>query len=138
MFEFINVIIRNALHKPATRDYPRVARAPFDKQKGHIEIDLPNCIYCGMCSRKCPVGAIEVKRPDKQWSIDRFKCVMCNACVESCPKKCLDMDARPTPPATRKTVDIFRMPTQPDAPAKAAAPAAPRPVPPAQGENHGA
>jgi ech hydrogenase subunit F len=115
MLEFLPVILKNAFHKPATRNYPAVVRAPYDKQKGHIVIDLPSCIYCGMCSRKCPAHAIEVKRADKLWSIDRFRCVMCNACVETCPKKCLTMAGEYTAPAGKKSVDVFQMPSQPAA-----------------------
>jgi ech hydrogenase subunit F len=113
MFDFFPVIMKNAFHKPATRNYPKVSRPPFDRQRGHIEIDLPACIYCGMCSRKCPTGAIEVKRPDKLWSIDRFKCILCNSCVEVCPKKCLSMGSEPMQPASKKSIDVFKMPQAP-------------------------
>jgi ech hydrogenase subunit F len=129
MLEFLSVIMKNAFHRPATRNYPRVSRAPYEKQKGHIDIDLPACIYCGICSKKCPTGAIEVVRGERLWSIDRFKCIQCNACVESCPKKCLSMGSQYTAPAGEKTVEIFQMPK------------GPKPAEPAtagKGENRGA
>jgi len=110
MFEFVPVIIKNALSKPATRNYPTFIRAAYDKQKGHITIDLPSCIYCGMCSRKCPVAAIEVKKQDKSWSIDPFKCIVCNGCVEVCPKKCLYMNSERSPVAEKKSINVFKMP----------------------------
>ena len=113
MFEFLPVIIKNAFRKPATRNYPFVVRPPFEKQKGHIEIDLPACIYCGMCGRKCPTHAIEVKRAEKIWSIDRFKCIMCGACTECCPKKCLSMAGQYSPAARQKSIDVFQMPAAP-------------------------
>lgn len=122
MFEFVPVVIKNIFKGPATRNYPFVKRPEYKQQKGHIRIDLPACIYCGMCSRKCPVNAIEVKRPDKSWSIDRFKCIQCNACVESCPKKCLYMEPQYTAPAGKKTVDLFKMPPAEPAAEKSIAP----------------
>ena len=116
MLEFLPVIIKNAFLKPATRNYPFVVRAPFDKQKGHITIDLPACIFCGMCARKCPTSAIEVARAEKSWSIDRFKCIQCNACVECCPKKCLAMAPQYTAPAGKKSVEHFVIPVEPKVP----------------------
>ncbi len=113
MFEFVPVVIKNALRRPATRNYPKVVRAPYAQQRGHIVIDLPNCIYCGMCARKCPVGAIEVKRPDRQWSIDRFNCIMCGECTRCCPKKCLSMGPEYAPVAGKQTADVFKMPPEP-------------------------
>jgi ech hydrogenase subunit F len=121
MFDFLEVVIKNAFHRPATRNYPKTVREPYPGQKGHIVIDIPKCIYCGMCMRKCPTHAIEVKRADRTWAINRFRCIMCAACTETCPKKCLSMDGHYTPPAQTKSVDIFQ---GPEAPAKPAAPAA--------------
>lgn len=141
MFEFLSVILKNAFQKPATRNYPAEVRAPYEKQKGHIVIDLPGCIYCGMCGRKCPTHAIEVKRADKSWSINRFRCIMCAACAESCPKKCLTMNGQYTAPAGAKTVDVFQMPDDAipkPAPAAKPAPAVGVTESAAKGENKGA
>lgn len=123
MLDFISVIVKNALRRPATRNYPYVKRQPYARQKGHIAIKIEDCIFCGMCRRKCPVTAIEVKRPDKSWAIDRFKCISCSACVENCPKKCLSMAPEPTPVARVKSVDVFR---PAEDPAAQTAPAAPK------------
>ena len=54
----------------------------------------PDCIYCGLCMRKCPMEAITVDRASKSWQIDREKCVWCGICVSGCPKKTLKIDAR--------------------------------------------
>lgn len=115
MFDFITVALKNCFSRPATRNYPKTKRAPFENQRGHIDINLPSCIYCGMCGRKCPIKAISVSRPDKEWSIDRFKCIMCGECVKTCPKKCLSFGSEYTPPAHEKTVDRFKLPEGPSA-----------------------
>jgi ech hydrogenase subunit F len=112
MVDFISVALKNLFSKPATRNYPTVVRKPFADQRGHIDIDLPSCIYCGICSRKCPAKAIVVTKADRQWEIDRFKCVMCNECVASCPKKCLHTGAQYAAPSSKMHSDIFKMPEQ--------------------------
>ena len=47
------------------------------------------CVFCGLCAKNCPEGAITVDRPNKSWTLDKDKCVKCGLCVTKCPKKCL-------------------------------------------------
>ena len=47
----------------------------------HVE---SSCIGCGLCARKCPVQAIELREQRPVWVRD--KCVMCLGCLHRCPK----------------------------------------------------
>lgn len=116
-------ILRNLFSKPATRLYPFEAREYPARTRGHIGIDIEACIHCGICSKKCPTGAITVNRDAKTWSIRRMGCIQCGACTEFCPKKCLSMQTPYTEPNAVKTEDTFVQAPKPAAPAPASAPA---------------
>lgn len=94
MFNMIGNILTNLFSKPATRMYPFEKREAFKDARGHISgVDIDKCIFCGICSKKCPSDAIVVSKADKAWEIDQFKCIICGVCVEVCPKKCVNMEA---------------------------------------------
>ena len=51
--------------------------------------DPDKCVYCTLCAKNCPAGAIEVDRASKSWKLDAESCVGCGSCVSCCPKQCL-------------------------------------------------
>lgn len=113
---FVNtskIMLKSLFSKPSTAMYPIKKREPYAATRGSIENRIPECIFCGICSKKCPTGAITVSKDGKSWEIDRFKCITCGACVGACPKKCLDMKNNYTPPATAKSTDRFIQPQPP-------------------------
>lgn len=42
-----------------------------------------NCIECGTCAEKCPVGAIEPG--NDKYEINPAKCIDCGTCSYVCP-----------------------------------------------------
>lgn len=128
MINFTKTALRNLFSKPVTENYPAVPRTYPERTRGHVVIDIDNCIFCGMCSRKCPTGAITVIRAEKKWSIQRMSCIQCRSCVDNCPKKCLSMGQTYTTPASQKRVDTFVQPPKPEQP-KTAAPTPRQPKP---------
>lgn len=43
-----------------------------------------SCIGCGLCARKCPAEAIEMREGRPAWV--KEKCVLCLGCLHRCPK----------------------------------------------------
>lgn len=125
VFSFSKTVLKNLFSKPVTTAYPLKPREYPDRTRGHVQIDIDQCILCGLCSRKCPADAIKVDRAGGTWSIYRFGCIQCASCVESCPKKCLSMGQAYTDPGPEKHWEIHRKPVAPAAPAKAAEPVKP-------------
>lgn len=79
--------------KPATPAAPSETPAAEIKPRddGKPVSDPSRCVYCTLCAKKCPAGAIEVDRANKTWKLDDEKCVACGTCAEACPKKCIIM-----------------------------------------------
>ena len=98
-----STILKTLGKKPSTRRYPFFKRPAYAGARGKITIDLPACIYCGICMRHCPANAIFVSLKEKVWTMDHFRCVNCKACVELCPKKCLYMESDQALPSRKRT-----------------------------------
>ena len=100
---FGKTIMRNLFNKPVTKMYPIVKKEFAPGTRGGVDIQIDDCIFCGMCNKRCPAQAINVSRENKQWELDQTRCVSCSFCVDICPKKCLSMNNQYTSPMTDKT-----------------------------------
>jgi formate hydrogenlyase subunit 6/NADH:ubiquinone oxidoreductase subunit I len=107
IMNFAGTIMRNLFSRPATTMYPIVKKQYFSRTRGSIGIDIDSCIFCGLCMRKCPTGAIQTNKNEKLWNIERLKCIQCNCCVEVCPKKCLSMRNEYTAPSKGPVRDEY-------------------------------
>jgi len=63
-----------------------------------IDVDLANCLTCGICMDVCPVGALDMRRPSRRgvegeapnaWLMETpvqvGECIGCNICERECP-----------------------------------------------------
>lgn len=66
------------LYVPGKEPYRRYMELPM------APIVSDSCTACGLCAKKCPVGAINAKSPRKT---DKKKCIGCMRCVRVCPKE---------------------------------------------------
>lgn len=112
LFVFTKQILKNFVSKPVTEAYPFQEATYSDRMRGHIVIDIDQCISCTLCAQNCPPRALEVDRTKGTWTIDRFDCIQCGNCVNVCPKKCLHMEKGYTSPDVKKTKEVYTRPPQ--------------------------
>ncbi len=115
IMSFTGMALKNLFSKPATIQYPEQPKVYPERTRGHVEINIDDCIFCGMCMRNCPPRAIKVDRASGTWEIMRFDCVQCGYCVNGCPKKCLSIVPGYTEPQMKKEADRFVKPPAPKA-----------------------
>ena len=81
--------------KPAPKKPAANAEEPASTVKprddGLPVTDPAKCVYCTLCAKKCPAGALTVDRKEKIWKLDEDKCIGCGTCHDVCPKKAIVM-----------------------------------------------
>ena len=68
-------------------------------------VDTNLCDGCGICEKRCQVGAVRVSEKKKQTSVDLNRCIGCGVCVPTCPQKAISLRKKLTevrPPQTRE------------------------------------
>jgi heterodisulfide reductase subunit A len=72
-------------------------KASIPMQKGFIEtegivadIDLSDCSQCGLCSKRCPYGAIKVDEAENP-EVIKALCKGCGLCAADCPNECISI-----------------------------------------------
>ena len=98
-FEMARLALKWALTKPPTSRYPFEPRKAVAGSRGQLVFTKDNCVYCNVCAKKCPTGALLVDRATRKWAVERLRCIACGYCVEVCPKKSLAMSTSHGNPA---------------------------------------
>lgn len=107
-------LVKSLFTTPNTNTYPKGEANITEKSRGMIVIDEDMCTLCGLCSRRCPAGAITVGRNEGNWFIDRMKCIACGECVYECPENCLKMVKEYVVPEKSVVIDVFSARAVPD------------------------
>ena len=105
-FEMTRLALKWALTEPPTSRYPFEPRRALTGSRGHLVFTKATCVYCTVCAKKCPTGALTVNRAQKKWAIDRLLCITCGYCIDACPKKCLALGTAHATPTVTKDLEF--------------------------------
>ncbi len=106
-FSMSLLALKWAVSKPVTSRYPFEPRQAIPRSRGRLVFAKENCVFCTVCAKKCPTGALRVNRAQKSWAIDRLMCINCGYCVEACPKHSLELTTEHAAPAVTKDREFF-------------------------------
>jgi len=71
----------------------------------HAVVDADACNGCGICQKRCQVGAIRVAAKKQPAVVNLDRCIGCGVCVPGCPQNAIALQKKPTeikPPETRQ------------------------------------
>ena len=107
-FQMSRLALKWALTKPPTTRYPFAPRLPIAGSRGQLIITNDNCVYCTVCAKRCPTGALKVDRAQKKLILERLRCISCARCVEICPKDSLSLSTSHGFPSTTRDSETYR------------------------------
>ena len=110
VFKLGKMTFGSLFKKPETVLYPLEKKPQPLGLKGHIVLNVDDCILCGMCEKGCPTDCITVDKAARTWSCIPFQCIQCGYCTQICPKKCLAMDPNYWTAAVSKEANVVAVP----------------------------
>ncbi|MEA3490252.1 MAG: 4Fe-4S binding protein [Candidatus Omnitrophota bacterium] len=69
-------------------------------------IDKNECIGCGICVEKCPVGAVSME--GEKAKINMEECIHCGVCHSVCPEKAVRHDSEKIPDDVKANVEMTK------------------------------
>ena len=71
----------------------------------YAAVDRETCEGCGVCVKRCQVGAVSVAQKKQPAVVNQDRCIGCGVCVPACPTQSITLVKKPAevkPPQTRE------------------------------------
>ena len=115
MLKIIENIVKNAVSKPYTSNYPFTPYQHFPGTRADVTWDSTKCILCGLCARSCPADCIDVQKEKEQIVYLNTQCIRCGYCVRVCPTNAISQNEVYTKPS-KERLTIYTLVTNENAP----------------------
>jgi ech hydrogenase subunit F len=115
MLKILENIIKNALSKPYTSNYPFTPYEHFPGTRADVTFDGNLCILCGLCERSCPAECITIHKEETKIEYLNTQCIRCGTCARVCPTKAISQNEIYTKPSKEK-LTVFTLVTNENAP----------------------
>jgi ech hydrogenase subunit F len=115
MLKILENILKNALSKPYTSNYPFTPYEHFPGTRADVTFDGKLCILCGLCERSCPAECIHIHKEETKIEYLNTQCIRCGTCARVCPTKAISQNEIYTKPSKEK-LTVFTLVTNENAP----------------------
>jgi len=115
MRKILENIVKNAVSKPYTSNYPFTPYEHFPGTRADVTWDGTKCILCGLCQRSCPAECIIVNKEETKIEYMNTQCIRCGYCVRVCPNNAISQNEVYTKPA-REKLTVYTLVTNENAP----------------------
>jgi len=76
----------------------------------YAQVDAQACDGCGVCAKRCQVGAARISEKQDSATIDLNRCLGCGVCLPTCPQNAITLEKKKheiKPPQTRE--DLYQI-----------------------------
>ncbi len=115
MLKILENILKNAMSKPYTSNYPFTPYEHFPGTRADVTFDGKLCILCGLCERSCPAQCIMIHKEETKIEYLNTQCIRCGTCARVCPTKAISQNEIYTKPS-REKLTVFTLVTNENAP----------------------